>query len=146
VLVQKDWLSLLSGIVGAGIGVAYAGLWGAIIGATVTWFIPYASLRFTEHNRLKRRISKTLTLTSSKQVRDIMFEHGIFVPKDCFPYDNNMHFVKSLKKYRKAFSELETEHKIVRDLRGSVEHGYVDPPNQWVNDWSGRAFLILSDT
>ncbi len=74
-----------------------------------------------------------------------MAEHGILVPKDCFPYDNNLPFVKALKKYRKAFSELETEHKIVRDLRGSVGHGYVDRPHQWVNDWSGRAYLILSE-
>ena len=75
------------------------------------------------------------------QVRDVMMAHGLDVPTDCFEYDPDHPFIKQLMLYKRAFQQLEGEHKVVHSKQASMGHGYVDPPNDWVNEWAGRAYV-----
>jgi hypothetical protein len=139
-LSREEAISLLSSIGGAILGAYWAGAIGAGFGALIAWLIPYFAKQFTEDFRLKRKIWKSLKMSQLTQVRDLMKVHGIAVPIDCFPYDKDTLFVRSLAKYRKALLELEVENKVVYNKHGSSVIGYVDPPNDWVNEWSGRAY------
>jgi hypothetical protein len=137
---RGETISLFAAILAAILGAYWAGPIGAGIGALIAWLIPFLAQQFTEGSRLKRRILNTLDVGRLRQVREVMAEHGVVVPTDCFNYDKNLPFVRSLAKYRKAFLELEVENKAVHNKQGSVNHGYVDPPNDWVNEWAGRAY------
>ncbi len=137
---KEEILILLSSIGGAILGAYWAGVPGAGLGALFAWLIPFAAKQFSEGYRLKRRILEFLSSDGAKQVREIMREHGISIPIDCFDYDNSLPFVQALTKYRKAFRELELENKVVRSERAPVIDGYADPPNDWVNQWSGCAY------
>ncbi len=139
-LSKDDSVSLIAGIFGAVIGAIFAGIWGAVAGAILAWGIPFMASKFTKEQRLKKRILDTLSVTNVKQVRDIMAGHGITVPTDCFEYSEKFPFVQSLAKYRKLINELEFEGRVTVSKQASVSHGYVNPPNDWVNDWSGRAY------
>jgi len=137
-------ISLIFGIVGAIVGL-YWGPIGAATGAFIAWLAPIAANKLTETYRIKRKIIKTLSNHQSLQVRDIMRSHNIDVPVDCFPYSSTNPFVKVLLKYRQAILELEAENKIIHSKQASVNYGYVDPPNDWVNDWSGRVYQKTPD-
>jgi hypothetical protein len=143
-LSKYDSAALIAGILGAVLGALFAGVWGAVAGAILAWGIPFVASKFTQEQRLKKRILDTLDATDVKKVRDIMSEHGVSVPKDCFEYSEKFPFVQSLAKYRKALTELEFEGKVTVSKQASVSYGYVNPPNDWVNDWSGRAYTKSS--
>jgi hypothetical protein len=140
-LSKQDIISLFSGLLGAVLGTTIAGPAGAILGAVLSWLILIIFAKNTKNQRLKRRIVKTLDKTNVKQVRDIMATHNISVPTNCFNYDDDHFYVKKLAEYRQAFISLESEGLITQSSRYSVSHGYVNPPNDWVNDWSGRAYI-----
>lgn len=139
---KENYFSLIAGLVGACVG-TFHGLAGAAIGAVLAWSIPTFGLKLTENYRLKSRILKTLNSTKAMQVRDLMRTHGLAVPLDCFTYSKTSTFIIELKRYKLALIELENENRIILDTFSSTNYGYVDPPHQWVNDWSGRAYLMV---
>ncbi|MEB3250095.1 MAG: hypothetical protein VKK07_12215 [Merismopediaceae bacterium] len=127
---------------GAWLGFQLVGIWGGVIGASVgaliNWLLKVILEESSENSKLKRKILTKLNSSSSIEVRDLIQIHGYEVPTDCFIYDNKLPYIKILKKYRKALTQLEAENHVVGTINKS--YGLVDPPNQWVNEFSGRAY------
>jgi hypothetical protein len=136
-------ISLGCEALGAAIG-SRAGAVGAVIGVFVGRGVQAALKRCTENHQIKNRILDTLRFTENTQVVALMAAHGIPVPTDAFGSQINFPYLKALAKYKRALIGLESENKIGYSRRASVNHGFANPPYEWVNDWSGRAFYRSS--
>ena len=127
---------------GAWLGFMLVGVWGGVVGASVgtliNWLLKVFLEGFSETAKLKRRILKTLSRLHFAEVRDLIKTHGHEIPTDCFIYDENLPYIKVLKKYRKALAELESENHVVGIVDKS--YGLVNPPNECVNELSGRTY------
>jgi hypothetical protein len=139
-MLAKHIYNLLGALIGALAGAALTGLLGALFGIVAGWFLPIGLHYLSAQQRLARAIQSTLQEHGTLQVRDIMRLHGLAVPSDCFTYSEAHSFVCELNRYRKALTALESDGSIIHAHSASVKHGYVDPPNEWVNEWSGRAY------
>jgi len=139
---QRFWISLGAATVGAVVGAELNGVVGAVVGAAIASVTPFALDWCSERSKLKRKIVRVLSQShpNAIAIRDVMRVLGIAIPVDCFVYDVNDSFIRSLEKYRAAFTELECEHRIVHSKQASCVVGYVDSPNEWVNEWAGRAY------
>lgn len=143
-LTRQSQSELFGGIAGAVAGALWADQLGAptgaAAGAVAGWVCTKLLFSLTPLQRLKRRIVVTLISHDVMQVRDVMSQHGLYVPKDCFSYSPDLPFVVALWNYRRAFEELEEEGRAAHSVAASVSHGYVDAPYDWINHWSGRAY------
>lgn len=146
----NQWVTVGAALLGAAAGAIWANLLGAVAGAVagaaVASLIPLAFELGSKRAKLKRRIMSVLAQHGSKaiSVRDVMKCNGSGVPTDCFSYAQDHPFVQALVEYRAAFSELEAEHLVFHSKQASVVIGYVDPPNDWINEWAGRVYQQAS--
>jgi hypothetical protein len=139
---KDNKIELIATTAGAVLGANFAGVIGVVAGAVIGVILARGVSVITSmpEKYLKKRILDSLKNTEARQVREVMEEHGISVPIDYFEYSKKHPFVQSLVKYRKVFTELELEGKVAVSRQESASHGYVNPPNDWINDWSGRAY------
>lgn len=138
----KQSVTVGAALLGAAVGATWGDLIGALGGAAVASLIPFVFELGNKRAKLKRQIVNVLAQhgSTSISVRDVMKCNDIVVPTDCFVYAQDHPFVQALAEYRAAFFELEAEHRVVHNKQASITVGYVDPPNDWVNEWSGRAY------
>ena len=142
----KQWITAGVALLGAAAGAiwtnAIGAVAGAVAGAAIASLIPLFLDLSSNRAKLKRQIANVLAQHSSTpmDVREVMRCNGIAVPTDCFAYDQGHPFVRALEQYRAAFSELEADHQVVQNRHASTVIGYVDAPNDWVNDWAGRVY------
>jgi hypothetical protein len=133
--------NIVFAVIGAVIG-SVGGLAGLIAGGIVSGVGAHILLPLLRKGRLKSQILRSVEFGPPMQLKDLIALHGIPVPMEAFDYSDTHPYVVTLVAYRSAILELETEQRIVHAVPASRVLRLVEPSSNWVNDWSGRAYML----